>query len=70
MLHFLWDKIHPTSGLASFNWLTTPEAMLHKLQFGISHKSGIRIMILQRIATSQKKKKKKKKKKEKERRKW
>ena len=64
VLHFSWEKIHPTSGLASFIWLTTPEAMLHKHQFGISHKSGIRIMILQRIATSKKKKKKERKKKE------
>ena len=39
--------------------------MLHKLQFGISHKSGIRIMILQRIAASKKKKKRKKERKKK-----
>ena len=62
VLHFSRDKIHPMSGLASFIWLTTPEAMFHKLLFGISHKFGIRIMILQRIVASQKKKKKKKKK--------
>ena len=56
VLHFSLDKIHPMSHSTLFIWLTTPEAMFHKLQFGILCKSGIGIMILQGTGASKRKK--------------